>query len=275
MKPRFSSRIVHSVLAFLLLLASNIALPYVVDVTPTAPANPSGLWWNPNESGWGMTVTQQSNIMFITMYTYAPGGAPVWYVASNCTVAAAGCTGDLYRVDGGRPPNVPWAPGAVTRVGSVTLAFTDNNNGSVAVVIDGVQGTKTITRQLFGPIPVTANNNQAKTQLLLGGTWSFVYVGNGANRTRRFSFNEIEFAGGGTDDYAASGTNETGELIAGGYVSAQGIWGVMDPGTTMHDFFTFTFVDTNHVAGCYISIRADTFAMGHCADMTGSRTPPR
>lgn len=276
MKPRFSSRIVQSLLASLLLLASNIALPYIVDVTPTAPANPSGLWWNPNESGWGMTVTQQSNIMFITIYTYAPGGAPVWYVASNCTVSSAGCSGDLYRVDGGRPLATPWSGGAVSRVGTIALTFSDVSNGTMATVIDQVAATKAITRQLFGPVPVNVNGNRAKTEMLVGGTWTFTWT----SGTRRFNFKDIVSAGGGTDDYLATGTNDIGEQVQAGYVSASGFWMLADPDTsTSAEAFTFTFVDANHIAGCYmvlsVSPSTGSLQLSHCADMTGSRTPPR
>ena len=271
MKPRFSSRIGRFVLASLLLLAANAALPYVVDVTPTAPANPSGLWWNPQESGWGMTITQQSNIMFVTIYTYAPGGAPVWYVASNCTIAASGCSGDLYRVDGGRPLSTPWSNGAASRVGSIALTFSDNSNGTMATVIDQVAATKSITRQLFAPIAPTANDNFARTDLLVGGTWTLSY----GNRTSTFRFTASQLAGNGTDDYAAAGTNATGETVAGMYVSADGLWVIMDLGITVHDAFTFMFTDANHINGCYIAVNADTMQMAHCVIMTGSRTPPR
>ena len=34
-------------------------------------------------------------------------------------------------------------------VGSVTLTFSDGNNGTLSYLVDGVSGSKTITRQLF------------------------------------------------------------------------------------------------------------------------------
>ncbi len=270
MKPHSISRIARSLLASLLFLASPAALPYVVDVTPTAAGNPTGLWWNKDESGWGATVTQQSNIMFVTIYTYRADGTPVWYVSSYCAVAAAGCSGDLYSVDGGQPPGMRWSgTHPATRVGSVTLAFTDNNNGSMTLVIDGVASSKAITRQLFGAMAPAADGNRGKTELLLGGTWTFSF-----SRTVHFRFASIE-ASTSSDDYLAYGTNDTGEEIAGGFVSANGTWSVLDIGTATHDFYTFTFVDTNHVSGCYVPIDADTFSIGHCDPMTGSRSPPR
>jgi hypothetical protein len=30
----------------------------------------SDLWWNPNESGWGMQVVQTGSVIFVTMFVY-------------------------------------------------------------------------------------------------------------------------------------------------------------------------------------------------------------
>ena len=125
----------------------------VFQATGTAPAtNYTDLWWNPSESGWGIAVTQQFRVMFLAWYVYGPSGNPIWYVASNCAVNAAGdgCTGAVYRTTG--PPFGPvFTPGAinVTEVGSATLSFSDGNNGVLSYVVDGVSGSKSITRQLF------------------------------------------------------------------------------------------------------------------------------
>jgi len=53
---------------------SNPALFYV------PPVNYSDLWWNPSESGLGITVNQGStNEVFATWYAYDANGNPVWY----------------------------------------------------------------------------------------------------------------------------------------------------------------------------------------------------
>ncbi|HET7732129.1 MAG TPA: YncE family protein [Usitatibacter sp.] len=119
----------------------------------TAPAtNYTDLWWNPNESGWGLSVTQQFNLMFLAWYVYDNSGNPVWYVASSCAVTSGGngCSGTLFRTTGPAfgtafdPAQVQVVP-----VGSVTLTFSDGNNGMLSYVVDGVAGSKAITRQVF------------------------------------------------------------------------------------------------------------------------------
>jgi hypothetical protein len=77
-------------------------------------------------------------------------GKPVWYVASNCAVSGSGCSGTLYRTTG--PPFGPTFDSSkiqVFAVGSVTLTFGDADHGTLSYSVDGISGTKSITRQLF------------------------------------------------------------------------------------------------------------------------------
>jgi YVTN family beta-propeller protein len=113
------------------------------------------LWWNPSESGWGLGITQQSDVMFLTWFVYEDTGRPIWYVASNCAVKGGGngCTGRLYRVAG--PPG-PIFTGTFDRskvhaedVGGIDVTFTDSNNGVITYTVNGVPGSKAVTRQLF------------------------------------------------------------------------------------------------------------------------------
>ncbi len=79
------------------LLVASGSLAYNIDTSNTSPTNVTGLWWNPNESGWGAMLTGESNLIFVAMYTYNTFGAPVWYVVPIArlseVVASARCTG--------------------------------------------------------------------------------------------------------------------------------------------------------------------------------------
>jgi hypothetical protein len=139
-------------LAFLLVspMASSTGFTVYTTISPM-----TGLWWNQNESGWGVGITQQFGVIFATLYTYDFEGRPTWFVASNCVVAADGCTGDLYAVTGGSPLTVPWndASKIVTTVGTINFAFTDTNTGTMNYTINGISGSKAITRQIFATEP--------------------------------------------------------------------------------------------------------------------------
>ena len=122
---------------------------FVIDTSVNAPI--TGLWWNQNESGWGITLTQQFGIIFATVFTYDSSRLPKWYVASNCTVTDNGCTGLLYEVTGGSAISSDWnnAETTVNQVGEITVSFQDNDNGVMILTIDGATTQKTITRQVF------------------------------------------------------------------------------------------------------------------------------
>ncbi len=123
------------------------------------PANAgplSGLWWNPNESGWGIDFVQRRNILFAAWFTYDTSGKPKWYVASDCEMptpmASSGrCTGKLYEVAG--PPflGVPFDASRVhvNEVGTLQVDFADANNATMTYTVNGTSRTVAITRQLF------------------------------------------------------------------------------------------------------------------------------
>lgn len=113
--------------------------------------NYQGLWWNSNESGWGMSITQHGNMVFAAIYTYDDTGLPTWYVIPNCPVNNTSCTGDIYKVTGGTSPAVAWngSGKVVTKVGNGTLTFSSTSIGAFTFTINNVAGSKTITQQVF------------------------------------------------------------------------------------------------------------------------------
>ena len=128
---------------------------FTIDTSAASPL--TGLWWNANESGWGATITQQSGILYVTMFVYDPARNPVWYTVS-CTVSGATCSGDMLKVRGGATPTSPWNGSVVTyaNVGTMTLNFTGNDSASMSYSLDGLSSTRQISRQIFGPPPAAA-----------------------------------------------------------------------------------------------------------------------
>ncbi len=134
----------------LLLPTFSEAQTYTVDTSAASPL--TGLWWNANESGWGATLTQQSSIMFVTMFVYDAAGIPTWYTVS-CTISGAACSGDMLRFKGGATPTMPWSGSGLnfTKVGTMSLTFSSNDTGAMSYTIDGLASARQITRQIFGP----------------------------------------------------------------------------------------------------------------------------
>ena len=118
-----------------------------------APSGPSytDLWWNPNESGWGISLTYHpSGVIFAAWFTYDSLGNPKWYVVSECRVVNAACSGTVYETTG-TPLGAPWNPARTTvrSVGSISLRFSGPTVAQMTYSVNGVSGTKTIVRQPF------------------------------------------------------------------------------------------------------------------------------
>jgi len=91
------------------------------------------MWWIPTESGWGVNIIHQREILFATFFVYGSDQKAHWYVASN--VASSGgntFTGELYRTTGPAFDSTTWNSANVraTQVGTATFTFTDANNGT-------------------------------------------------------------------------------------------------------------------------------------------------
>src|SRR5512139_1753139 len=121
----------------------------------------SDQWWVPTESGWGASVLQQSNTLFIDVMVYGADGKPTWFVAAASlqTSRPAGHTvfvGDLYATTG------PYYGATFNRslvterkAGTLTFDATTATNATFSYTVDGTPVVKNVTRQ----------------------TWSYEYLG--------------------------------------------------------------------------------------------------
>ena len=120
-----------------------------------AEPNFQDLWWRSpagSESGWGLNVAHQGDIVFATWFTYGANGTGVWYVLPAGTrTAPRTYSGPLYRTTGPAFDAVPWngSTVAVTPVGSASLAFADADNGMFTYTVEGRTSSKAITRQVY------------------------------------------------------------------------------------------------------------------------------
>ena len=128
----------------------------------TGLTNYQDLWWNAAESGWGINLTHQGDILFATLFTYdntVPGtNAGMWLVMSAGAKQGDGSyLGNLYRTVGpafNANPFTPIGPANYTLVGTMRLSFTDGTHGNLAYSVNGANVTKAITRLEFSsPVP--------------------------------------------------------------------------------------------------------------------------
>lgn len=137
------------------LLAAVLACCCACANAATNPIDYTDLWSNPDEPGWGMTIVQQQDTLFMTIFVYGASNQPIWYVASDVTATAAApniFTGTLYR------GSAPWfgassfKGASVTPVGIVRFQVGDNTN--LLYSVDGVFVSKPVARNSFRPVNI-------------------------------------------------------------------------------------------------------------------------
>jgi photosystem II stability/assembly factor-like uncharacterized protein len=114
----------------------------------------SAMWWNPAESGMGLSITQHaSGQVFVAWYVYGAEGSPHWYVMPGGTWRdGTTIEGTLYTARGSLP-GAGYDPSrfATTPVGSASFTFDGDGKAVFSYRFDdGRQGTKAIERQMFG-----------------------------------------------------------------------------------------------------------------------------
>jgi hypothetical protein len=116
----------------------------------------SDLWWNPQESGWGMNIAQQGETAFVTLFVYGPDGKPTWYFASDARVFALDASGNpafrgtLYKANG------PWLGGpfdpanvAIQPVGQLVIEPRADARLNLSYSAEGVSVSKDVVRNTF------------------------------------------------------------------------------------------------------------------------------
>src|SRR5689334_17669973 len=112
----------------LLVGAAVLALALPARSESASLALGSDLWWNPAESGAGLSITQHaSNNLFVVWYTYDAAGAPVWRVVPGGAWNDRTFTGEMYETIGPAFFAGAFDPSRVAsrRVGTVKLHFDD------------------------------------------------------------------------------------------------------------------------------------------------------
>lgn len=145
-------------------VSGSVAAGYLATLTVgvagaavSAPADYADMWWaGSSENGWGVSITQHGTVQFIVLYVYDGSGNPVWYAMPGGAWNAANTayTGALYL-----PTSAPYtaydasqfrAGGATNAsVGTATITYTSTSTATLTYTINGVSGTKTLTRQVF------------------------------------------------------------------------------------------------------------------------------
>jgi hypothetical protein len=155
-----------------LMTAALLALAAPAAAQSVPAANYTDMWWNPSESGWGISFAQHSSHqVFAVWYTYDPResassgrGKPLWFVVPGGTwTTPTRFTGTAF-VTNGVPFNQPGSNLRSTPVGTFTFDFSTASSGTFtynvaapagvaandpAFNLPAMAGSKAIQRQTF------------------------------------------------------------------------------------------------------------------------------
>lgn len=140
-------------------LLGSVGIPAgaAAPIAASSTVNYSDMWWNPEQSGWGMSVIQSpSRNMFVVWYTYETVGTEqksAWIVMPGGEwTDAVTFKGKLYKTIGGAlPTSATFNPDDVTRIpfGDGEFKFIDSANAKFSFTTPTGKGEKTITRQAY------------------------------------------------------------------------------------------------------------------------------
>ena len=137
------------------LLAAAIATSSVTHAT-TVSTNLTDMWGNDKESGWGLFLDQQADVILGTFFIYDKFGTATWYTVqwrldSVNPINTPSYSGTLYQTSGPAFSTVPYDPKLVTYrpVGQATIQFGDDAHALLNYTIDGGGAVKQITRLTF------------------------------------------------------------------------------------------------------------------------------
>ena len=137
----------------------DVSLSTSADASSSS-SNYSDIWWNPLESGWGLTIADHQTQLFAVWYTYRQDGSPTWFVIPGGTFTAGRrlFAGDIYQTTG--PPYTGAFDATqvrATKVGTANIDFAPPGLAAGSALftysVGSVSGSKQIQRQPFGDAP--------------------------------------------------------------------------------------------------------------------------
>src|SRR5205814_5636481 len=125
-----------------------------VSATAALATDKTHLYYIPAESGWGITIANQGDTIFVTAYVYDSARLPTWFVGTGALqstdsqgVNAYG--GDWFSVHGPYYGSGAFDPNTVAavKVGTFTYRELTVTTGQLSYTVNGIAVTKTVQRQ--------------------------------------------------------------------------------------------------------------------------------
>ena len=113
--------------------------------------------------------------------------------------------------------------------------------------------------------------NRQQTERLIG-TWVFSYSIGSSDFSDTYRLNDVRESSSTPGEWNIFGTDQFDNLVIAGYSPRLEEFSLFDQGIIIDHFFTFDFVGSNTVSGCYYLRYKDDGSLSRCYPMTGVRT---
>ena len=109
------------------------------------------LWWNPAESGWGISIHTKRTSFFAAWFVYDAQGVPTWYtLQGGAWLSPMKYSGSIYVTHAaGNSGLGPISAVTATFVGNGVIDFNGYDNATFNYSVNGFVSSKNITRELF------------------------------------------------------------------------------------------------------------------------------
>jgi hypothetical protein len=116
-----------------------------------SPVLKTAVWWNPQESGWGLFTFDQGSAVVPVWYSYDADGEPTWFLVPSTAQADGSFAGDVLQFTGVPLAQIAGQAADPHRVvGHATARFEGDKRLVFDYSVDGQSRSKTLTRFDFG-----------------------------------------------------------------------------------------------------------------------------
>ena len=152
------------------LFAAAIGTTTAASATTTGP-NYSDMWSNAQESGWGLTIDQQADVLLGTLFIYNKFELATWYTVqlrldSIGPNGIPSYSGTIFETTGpalGKPYDQTLVK--YRQVGTMNIQFGDVAHGLMTYTIDGAGAVKQISRLTFADNPIVGSYTGATSDI--------------------------------------------------------------------------------------------------------------
>ena len=110
------------------------------------------IWWATfAENGWGMNIAQQGRVLFPVWYTYGADGKASFFTGQGGSWNGTVWSASVFTHASSAWLGVPYSPALFTstKVGTMSLDFSDANNAIFTYTVNGVTQSKRIERMQY------------------------------------------------------------------------------------------------------------------------------